>query len=120
MPEKSPYRIEPVDSVPVYGSDRRTLGTLAQKVISREGDTLYGIIEFAGDHGKVFAPLPWAIMRFDDDAGGYVADVDHLKLLEAPHMKDISAHAFDDDFVDKIDAAYGMEFPGIETLNDFA
>ena len=114
------YHAEPVDGVPVYDPARRLLGALVRKLISREGIVEYGVLRFDGGLGTIFVPLPWSIMRFDPRADGYIANVDHLQLREAPHVKLLDTLKFDDDFAGRIDAAYGTEFPGIEGLNDFA
>ena len=120
MPETNCYRTEAADGEAVYGMDHKPLGTLAQKVVSREGIVEYGVLRVACGHGDIFVPLPWVLVRFDPRAGCYVADVGRLKLLEAPYFKALDSFAFDDDFVAQIDAAFGMEYPGIEALNDFA
>ena len=104
----------------VYGCDHRPLGTLVRKIFCRDGNLRYGILKFAYGEGHAFAPLPWEILRPDNRLGGYSTDVDHLRLLETPHCKDFDEDfEFGDDLAGQVDAFYGLEFPGFESLNDF-
>ncbi|HXS05297.1 MAG TPA: hypothetical protein VN723_00800 [Rhizomicrobium sp.] len=101
-------------------SRRQERDALVRKLISRQGIVEYGVLRFDGGLGTVVVPLPWSLLWFDPQADGYVANVDCLKLREAPHVRLLDTLKFDDEFACRIDAVYGTEFPGIEGLNDFA
>jgi len=120
MPEPHLYRTTPMDDVTVYSCDHKALGYLVQKALSRDGDIRYGILEVAVSHGTILVPVPWSLLQLDTRVDGYVTSVSRFQLLEAPHLKYLDTRGFDDAFARRVDAAYGMEFPDIETLNDFA
>lgn len=42
--------------------------------------------------GAEHHPLPWDVLRFDEERGGYVLDVDRRRLKDAPrHAADADA-----------------------------
>jgi hypothetical protein len=116
-----PYRAEPTYDVPLYGHGNEKLGTLHQNMVTGAGERCYGVLAFnCGDGHVAQIPVPWAIINFDRCTGRYFAYVDRLKLLEAPRFKTSDIAGFDADFASEVDAAYGLEFPGIESMNDLA
>jgi len=117
----SPYIAEPADKVPLYGRDNKELGILNHNIVTVAGERCYGVLAFhCGDGRMVQIPVPWAIIEFNDRTGRYFADVDRLKLMEAPCFATSDISGFDAEFASEVDAAYGLEFPGIETMNDLA
>lgn len=116
-----PYMAQPMDEIPLYDLHDKELGTLCQTIVSAAGERCYGVLAFPCGDGRTFqVPLPWAIINFDDRTGRYFANVDHLKLIEAPRFGKSGIAGFDADFASSVDAAYGLEFPGIESMNDLA
>ena len=121
MSNKFPFQVEPSTLIPLYGKDGTILGTLHHNICALSGELRYAVLAFDGGSGKVIQiPLPWAIITHDQHTGTYNADVDRLQLLEAPHLENAKFNEFDAGFAGQIDASYGLEFPGIESLNDFA
>ncbi len=117
----SPYMAQPMDEIALYDLHNNELGTLCQNIVSAAGERCYGILAFPCGDGRIFqVPVPWAIINFDDRTGKHFADVDHLKLIEAPRFGTCGVADFDAEFASNVDAAYGLEFPGIESMNDLA
>jgi hypothetical protein len=115
MAERFHYNLEPADQVPVFGNDHRFLGTLVRRVTTIDGRTLFGIVALSGGD---YLPLPWPVMRFANRECH--ADVDHEEISLAPRIDDLKTCEFDEDLADKVEAAFGTEFPGIEGMSDFA
>ena len=116
-----PYMVQPMDEIPLYDLHDKELGTLCQTIVSAAGERCYGVLAFPCGDGRTFqVPLPWAIINFDDRTGRHFANVDHLKLIEAPRFGKSGVAGFDAEFASNVDAAYGLEFPGIESMNDLA
>jgi len=121
MTNKTPYHVERSKSMELRGKDGAKLGTLHHNVKDHAGESCYAILACNSENGKVIhIPLPWAVIAVDPHSGICRADIDHLQLLEAPHCRNADFTDFDADFASRIDAAFGLEFPGIESLNDFA
>jgi hypothetical protein len=119
MSNKTAYRVEPSKNMALHGKDGAKLGTLHHHVKDHSGEICYAILAFNSEDGNVIhVPLPWSLIAVDPRSGTCKADIDHLQLLGAPHCRNIAD--FDADFAGQIDAAFGLEFPGIEALNDFA
>ena len=116
MSEHFHYNLEPADKVPVFGNDHRFLGTLVRRVATVDGRSLFGIVALAD--GGQFLPLPWPVLRFAN--GQCHADVDHEEISLAPRIADLETCEFDEELADKVEAAFGTEFPGIEGMSDFA
>lgn len=116
-----PYTVQPMDEILLYDRNNGELGTLTQNIVTAAGERCYGVLAFECGDGRVFQiPLPWAIISFDDRTGRHFAKVDRLKLMEAPRFKTSDVADFDADFASEVDATYGLEFPGIESMNDLA
>lgn len=117
----SPYTAQPMDEIPLYDLHNRQLGTLCQNIVTSTGERCYGVLAFRCWDGEMFQiPVPWAIIDFDDRTGKHFANVDSLKLIEAPRFGKSGVADFDVEFASNVDAAYGLEFPGIESMNDLA
>ena len=106
---------------PTYGRNGELLGSLiATLVHAGSGETQYAVLAVKGDRkSRTLVPVPWAIL--DHSKGQHcIADVDRRKLVGAPHCTEAELDHFDIDLACMIDGAYGLEFPGIEGLNDLA
>ena len=116
-----PYMAQPMDEIPLYDQHNKELGTLHQNIVTTAGERCYGILAFPCGDGRIFQiPVPWAVINLDDRTGRHFANVDHLKLIEAPRFAKSSVADFDAEFASDVDAAFGLEFPGIESMNDLA
>ena len=117
----SAFRVVSGEPTPAYGKNGELLGSLAATLVyARSGETQFGVLKVKDDPRPMLVPVPWAIMQHYRCGERCVADVDRRKLVMAPHCTQDEIGHFDTDLAARIDGAYGLEFPGIESLNDLA
>jgi hypothetical protein len=107
---------------PTYGRNGEHLGrVVATLVHAGSGETQFAVLAVKSDPRQhTLVPVPWAILDRYSKGDTCVADVDWRKLVGAPHCTLSQLDHFDIDLAARIDGAYGLEFPGIEGLNDMA
>ena len=67
------------------GGDR--LGSVHDLMIDKQtGQLVYAILSFGGflGVGRSYHPLPWSLLRYDTNLGGYVVEMDESQLKGAP------------------------------------
>ena len=99
-----------VTSSPVITSDRvsgtdvfnpagDSLGSIDYLVIDkRSGQVRHAVLEFGGilGMGSERYPLPWSMLRYDTDKGGYVVPLEKEQLGTAPRYDSTARPVFDD------------------------
>ncbi len=73
----------------VYNPAGERLGAIDDLVIGkRDGMVKYAIMSFGGflGMGEAYYPVPWNMLRYDADRGGYVADLTKEKLTDSPRF----------------------------------
>jgi sporulation protein YlmC with PRC-barrel domain len=76
-----------VTGTSVYDRDGEKLGSIYDVMIDKSsGATRYAVMNFGGlfGIGEHYHPLPWNVLRYDSELGGYVVDIDRSKLEGAP------------------------------------
>jgi len=76
-----------VKGTKVYNSDGENLGEVDDLMIDkRSGQVAYAIMSFGGflGIGDRYHPLPWSILTYDPERGGYVVDLSREVLERAP------------------------------------
>jgi len=92
-----------VEGTSVYNRTGDKLGTVKTVMIDKKsGKVAYAVMSFGGflGMGQDVHPLPWSVLTYDTDEGGYVVDLDKQTLEKAPR---IGAN----DNVDWADQAWG-------------
>lgn len=100
-----------VEGTTVYSTDGDKLGTIAEVMIGkRSGRVEYAVMDFGGFLGmaKSHHPLPWDVLDYDTDRGGYVVNIDKDRLKEAPSYDAGSAPAFDRGYGETVYGYYGV------------
>ena len=67
------------------GGDR--LGSIHDLMIDKKtGEVAYAIMAFGGflGVGDSYHPLPWSLLKYNTNLGGYLVDIDQSQLEEAP------------------------------------
>ena len=107
---------------PAYGRNGDLLGSLIATLVHvASGETQYALLAVRNDpRSRSLVPVPWAILDRFQRGQACVADVDRRKLVGAPHCTEAELDRFGIDLACLIDGTYGLEFPGIESLNDLA
>lgn len=78
---------EKVDGTPVYNRNGDRLGTVNNLMINKfTGKVEYAVMSFGGflGIGESYNPLPWHMLSYDPQMGGYVVDADRSRLERAP------------------------------------
>ncbi len=71
----------------VYNFKGERLGTIENVMIDKiTGQVAYAVMSFGGflGIGEKYHPLPWPVLKFDREKGGYVVDLDKDRLVTAP------------------------------------
>ena len=68
----------------------------------------YAVLEFGGflGVGTDRYPIPWTMLKYDSDKGGYLAPLDKSRLEKAPKYSDARPQTYDREFGDRINTYY--------------
>lgn len=76
-----------VQGTNVYDKAGDNLGSIHDVMIDkRSGKVAYAIMSFGGflGIGNEYHPLPWSVLKYDTNLGGYVVHLDKGKLERSP------------------------------------
>ena len=76
-----------VEGTPVYNPQGEKLGTVHSIMIDKlSGKVAYAVMSFGGfmGIGDRYHPLPWSVLTYDTQKGGYTVDLDRGTLEKAP------------------------------------
>lgn len=77
-----------VEGTKVYNAQGEKLGSIETVMIDKvSGQVRYAVLEFGGflGMGTEQYPLPWDVLSYNLDMGGYVVPLDKDRLENAPH-----------------------------------
>lgn len=77
-----------VNGTPVFNDTGERIGHVDDLSIERvSGKVVYAIMSFGGflGIGEKFHPLPWSLLDYDPERGGYVVQLDRAALEAAPN-----------------------------------
>jgi hypothetical protein len=80
---------EKVEGTAVYDRKREKIGSVHHLMINKyTGQVAYAVVSFGGflGIGAEYHPIPWRLLDFDEEVGGYVVDLDREQLKNAPHF----------------------------------
>jgi hypothetical protein len=96
------------------GGDR--VGSIHDLMIDkRTGQVAYAIMAFGGflGVGDSYHPLPWSLLKYNTNLGGYLVDIDQSQLEDAPSYEAGVEPAWGDpDYERKLHDYYGVTSPG--------
>lgn len=78
-----------VEGTTVYNPNGDTVGKVSNIMIDKiSGRVAYAVLSSGGilGIGKDAIAVPWNVLKYNTDKGGYVVDVEHTKLENAPQM----------------------------------
>lgn len=87
MSNESNIAASDVTGTNVYNPEGEKLGRIEDVVLSKvEGRAVYAVLSFGGflGIGDDHYPLPWSILKYDTDQGGYVVNLTREELEGAP------------------------------------
>ena len=94
----------------VFNPAGDSLGSIDYLVIDkRSGDVRYAVLEFGGilGMGSDRYPLPWSLLKYDIDKGGYVVPLEKEQLGEAPRYERDVRPGWDDTYARQLNTFYG-------------
>ena len=103
-----------VEGTAVYNPQNDKLGHIANVMIDkRSGKTEYAVLEFGGlfGLGADHYPLPWDMLSYDTDRGGYVVDLTREQVTGAPRYAPDETPEYTDDYGRTIYGYYGISYP---------
>ena len=80
-----------VEGTAVYGGDQKKIVSLERVMIDKiSGKVAYAVLSFGGflGMGEDYYPVPWAMLRYDTDLGGYRLNLTKDQLEQAPKFSD--------------------------------
>jgi sporulation protein YlmC with PRC-barrel domain len=87
-----------VEGTAVYDPDGEKLGTIQSVMLGKQsGQADYAVLSFGGlfGMGSDYYPIPWDMLTYDEQQGGYVVDIDKETLEEAPRYTASDEPAYD-------------------------
>jgi sporulation protein YlmC with PRC-barrel domain len=87
VPNPAYIQASRVTGTKVYNPQGETLGRIEDVVLTKvEGQAVYAVLSFGGflGMGDEHYPLPWSILRYDTEQGGYVVNLTREQLEGAP------------------------------------
>ncbi|MFC3442437.1 PRC-barrel domain-containing protein [Sphingobium rhizovicinum] len=103
-----------IEGTAVYNRQGEHLGRIASFMVEkRSGQARYAILSFGGflGIGSDHFPLPWSMLHFDADKGGYVVDLDRQLLDHAPRFAADQRPAYSDAYGRDVHQYYGLIYP---------
>ena len=89
-----------VNGTSVYNSNGDKLGSVYDVMLDKlSGKSEYAIMSFGGflGMGERFHPLPWHVLHYSEQQGGYVVDLDRSQLEGAPSYDSNDADLWGDE-----------------------
>ena len=100
---------EKVSGTTVFNLAGEKLGTVDDIMIDKvSGRAIYAVMSFGGflGMGEKFHPLPWTTLKYDDQQGGYVVNLDKQQLQDAPTYDSGSEFMWTPEYGRKVDSYY--------------
>ena len=93
----SAIRASKVKGTSVYNTAGESIGTVEDIVLNKtSNDIMFAVLGFGGflGIGEKYHPVPWSLLDYDEDKGGYVVPLTKEVLQAAPayDMDDLTKH----------------------------
>ena len=103
-----------VEGTAVYNSAGDKLGSIDELMIDkRSGQVRYAVMEFGGflGMGTDRYPVPWDMLDYDTEHGGYVVPLDKARLEGAPkYAEDDDTPEYDEPYSRRVHSYYGVDW----------
>lgn len=110
--ERSAYiASDRVEGTAVYNPAGDRLGSISRLMIGKQtGQVECAVLSFGGflGIGNDHYPLPWRMLNYDVEKGGYVVDLDKERLHDAPHYDLGREPEFDEAYTRALYTYYGI------------
>jgi len=86
-----------VKGTDVYNRDGTKIGTVEDIVLDKQSNQImFAALGFGGfvGIGEKYYPVPWSMLNYDENKGGYVVPLDRERIENAPayDLKDLTKH----------------------------
>lgn len=93
----SAIRASKVKGTSVYNTAGESIGTVEDIVLNKQSnDIMFAVLGFGGflGIGEKYHPVPWSLLDYDENKGGYVVRLSKEVLKAAPtyDMDDLTKH----------------------------
>ena len=80
--------------------------------LRRRGRVEYAVMSFGGlfGMGTSYHPLPWHVLTYDTDQGGYVVELDKDRLEGAPSYERDQEPIWDRGYGERVYGYYGLTY----------
>jgi sporulation protein YlmC with PRC-barrel domain len=98
-----------VEGTSVYNISGEKLGSIDDLMIDKlSGQVCYAVLEFGGflGIGSDRYPIPWRVLKYSTDQGGYIVPLDKDRLNKAPKYTEGSVPVYDRDYGSRINSYY--------------
>jgi sporulation protein YlmC with PRC-barrel domain len=102
-----------VEGTRVYNRRGDRLGTIYNFMVDkRSGKVEYAVMSFGGflGLGERYYPLPWNLLTYEEQHGGYVVDLDERQLERAPSFGRNDEPRFDRGYSMHVNDYYGVRY----------
>ena len=109
-----PIASNKVQGTAVFNEDGEKLGTIYNFMVNkRSGEVDYVVLSFGGlfGLGGDYYPLPWDLLAYDEDVGGYVVDIDKETLADAPRYGASREPVYNRTYSERIRSYYDTASP---------
>ena len=103
-----------VEGTTVYNEQGEKLGSIHNFMVDKDsGQVEYAVLTFGGlfGMGSDHYPLPWDVLTYDTDQGGYVVNLDKSVLEKAPRYSGADEPDFNRDYGQEVYGYYGITYP---------
>jgi sporulation protein YlmC with PRC-barrel domain len=104
---------EKVEGTSVYNLAGNKLGSVDDLMIDKiSGQVRYAVMEFGGFLGidTDRYPIPWKMLKYDTELGGYVVPIDKTMLEKAPKYSSDRIPTYDVEYGQRLNGYYGVEW----------
>ena len=101
-----------VEGTAVYDQGGDRLGTIDNFMVNKQsGQAEYAVMQFGGflGIGADHYPIPWSMLTYSTDHGGYVVDLDKDMLQDAPRYSD-NEPDYNADYNQQVYSYYGVTY----------
>lgn len=102
-----------VEGTPVYNRQGERLGSISNFMVDKQsGNVRYAVLSFGGflGMGKDYYPLPWSMLNYDTQRGGYAVDLDKTLLENAPRYETGREPTYDREYGRSVYDYYGLPY----------
>lgn len=102
-----------VEGTVVYNSAGERLGTVQRFMVDKNsGKAHYAVMQFRGimGLGSDYYPIPWEMLVYQPNQGGYVVDITKEQLGCAPHYLVTATPEYNRDYNERIRSHYGLTY----------